>query len=59
MSAPLLQVIGDPVLHSKSPILHAAMLAELGLDIPYTPRVVPKGEGRPSWIPTPGGCPYI
>ena len=49
MSAPLLQVIGDPVLHSKSPILHAAMLAELGLDIPYTPRVVPKG-GLPDYL---------
>ena len=49
MSAPLLQVIGDPVLHSKSPILHAAMLAELGLDIPYVPRVVPKG-GLPDYL---------
>ena len=49
MSAPLLQVIGDPVLHSKSPVLHGAMLAELGLDIPYTPRVVPKG-GLPGYL---------
>ncbi|MCI8807053.1 MAG: shikimate dehydrogenase [Oscillospiraceae bacterium] len=39
-----LQVIGDPVLHSKSPLLHAAMLAELGLDVPYAPRVVRRGE---------------
>lgn len=39
-----LQVIGDPVLHSKSPLLHAAMLAELGLDIPYTAHVVRRGE---------------
>ena len=38
------QVIGDPVLHSKSPLLHAAMLAELGLDVPYAPRVVRRGE---------------
>jgi len=39
-----LQVIGDPVLHSKSPRIHGAMLAELGLDIPYTAHVVRKGE---------------
>lgn len=39
-----LQVIGDPVLHSKSPLLHGAMLRELGLDIPYTAHVVKKGE---------------
>ncbi len=39
-----LQVIGDPVLHSKSPLLHGAMLGALGLDVPYTARVVKKGE---------------
>ncbi|MBD5133088.1 MAG: shikimate dehydrogenase [Clostridiales bacterium] len=39
-----LQIIGDPVLHSKSPIIQGAMLAELGLDIPYTPHVVRQGE---------------
>lgn len=39
-----LQVIGDPVLHSKSPIIHASMLATLGLDIPYTAKVVHRGE---------------
>ena len=40
-----LQVIGDPVLHSKSPAIHGAMLAALGLeDIPYTARVVRRGE---------------
>ncbi len=50
MSAPMLQVIGDPVLHSKSPVIHAAMLAQLGLDIPYTPHVVPKG-GLPDYLP--------
>lgn len=49
MSGPILQVIGDPVLHSKSPLLHTAMLARLGLDIPYTPQVVPKGE-LPSYL---------
>lgn len=39
-----LQVIGDPVLHSKSPVLHGAMLAALGLDVPYTAHVVRRGE---------------
>lgn len=38
-----LQVIGDPVLHSKSPRIHTAMLSELGLDIPYEAHTVPKG----------------
>ena len=40
-----LQVIGDPVLHSKSPVIHGAMLARLGLeDVIYTARVVRRGE---------------
>ena len=40
-----LQVIGDPVLHSRSPAIHGAMLAALGLEnIPYTARVVRRGE---------------
>ena len=40
-----LQVSGDPVLHSKSPVIHSAMLAALGReDIPYTARVVRRGE---------------
>ena len=39
-----LQVIGDPVLHSKSPVIHGAMLAQLGLDIEYTAHVVRRGE---------------
>ena len=40
-----LQVIGDPVLHSKSPVIQGAMLAALGLDgVTYTARVVRRGE---------------
>ena len=39
-----LQVIGDPVLHSKSPAIHGAMLGLLGLDIDYTAHVVRRGE---------------
>ena len=37
------QVIGDPVLHSKSPVIHGAMLAALGLDIPYAAHTVRRG----------------
>ena len=37
-------VIGDPVLHSKSPVIQGAMLRALGLDVPYTPHVVRRGE---------------
>ena len=39
-----LQVIGDPVLHSKSPVIHGAMLGLLGLDVEYTAHVVRRGE---------------
>ena len=39
-----LQVIGDPVLHSKSPVIHGAMLKLLGLDVEYTAHVVRRGE---------------
>ena len=39
-----LQVIGDPVLHSKSPVIHRAMLRALGLDIDYTAHLVRRGE---------------
>lgn len=39
-----LQIIGDPVLHSKSPVIQGAMLRALGLDIQYTPHVVRRGE---------------
>lgn len=45
----MLQVIGDPVLHSKSPLIHTAMLHHLGLDLSYTPQVVPKG-GLPDYL---------
>lgn len=44
MSGPRLEVIGDPVLHSKSPLLHGAMLSQLGLELPYTAHPVAKGE---------------
>lgn len=40
----MLQVIGDPIFHSKSPIIQSTMLDYLGLDIPYTPHLVKKGD---------------
>jgi len=44
-------VIGDPVLHSKSPLLHNAMLRELALDGDYTYdcQLVPAQELR-GWL---------
>ena len=42
-------VIGDPVLHSKSPAIQNAMIAALGLDYIYLCQPVPRGEaGR--WL---------
>lgn len=40
----MLQVIGDPIAHSKSPIIQTTMLDYLGVDIPYTPHLVKKGD---------------
>ena len=39
-------VIGDPVTHSLSPVLHNAALAELGLDWAYVAFPVPAGRGQ-------------
>ena len=39
-----LQVIGDPVLHSKSPVIQGAMIRALGLDIPYAAKTVARGD---------------
>ena len=42
-------VIGDPVLHSKSPIIQNAIISALGLDYIYLCQPVPRGEaGR--WL---------
>ncbi len=38
-------VIGDPIAHSKSPAMHNAAYAELGLNYRYVPVRVPSGEG--------------
>lgn len=37
-------VIGDPILHSKSPLIQNAMISELGLDYIYLCQKVPRGE---------------
>lgn len=52
----MLQVIGDPVLHSKSPIIQSTMLDYLGLDVPYTPQLVKKGGVKEylAWAKTHG-----
>ena len=42
-------VIGDPVLHSRSPLIQNAMLAELGLDYLYMAQYVPRG-GAAAWL---------
>ncbi|MDU0967790.1 MAG: shikimate dehydrogenase [Actinomycetaceae bacterium] len=41
---PYAAVIGDPVAHSVSPLLHRAAYAELGLDWEYRAIQVPKGQ---------------
>ena len=42
-------VIGDPVAHSKSPVIQNAMLADLGLDYIYMAQYVPRG-GAAEWL---------
>ena len=42
-------VIGDPVTHSKSPLIHNTMLRALGLDYVYLCQPVPRGTCR-AWL---------
>ena len=42
-------VIGDPVLHSKSPIIQNAMISALGLDYIYLCQSVPRGKVK-EWL---------
>ncbi len=42
-----LQVIGDPISHSLSPVLHSTVLEELGLSYDYKAVQVKKGELKP------------
>ena len=42
-------VIGDPVLHSKSPLIQNTMIAALGLDYIYLCQTVPRGRAK-EWL---------
>ena len=42
-------VIGDPVLHSKSPLIQNTMLSALGLDYVYLCQPVPRGQAA-EWL---------
>lgn len=42
-------VIGDPVLHSKSPLIQNAMISEFGLDYIYLCQPVPRGQAG-AWL---------
>jgi shikimate dehydrogenase len=44
MSAPYAEVIGDPVSHSKSPLIHKFWLEKLGLDYDYRRTRIAAGE---------------
>jgi shikimate dehydrogenase len=47
MSLPYAEVIGDPVNHSKSPLIHGFWLAKLGIEADYrTCHVAPDGLGN-------------
>ena len=50
-------VIGDPVLHSKSPLIQNTMLAALGLDYLYLCQSVPRGETE-TWLRCAAFCGY-
>jgi shikimate dehydrogenase len=61
MSVPYAEVIGDPVAHSKSPLIHGFWLAKLGLDYDYVrtrvtaaelPDFLDRRRGDPLWC----GC---
>ncbi len=46
MTRPYAEVIGDPIAHSKSPIIHGFWAAQLGLDVDYrATRVAPEDLG--------------
>ena len=50
-------VIGDPVLHSKSPLIQNTMLAALGLDYIYLCQSVHRGETE-TWLRCAAFCGY-
>ncbi len=48
-TGPRCAVLGDPVGHSLSPVIHRAAYAELGLDWSYDALLVPRG-GLAAWV---------
>jgi shikimate dehydrogenase len=46
MRIPYAEVIGDPIAHSKSPIMHRYWLNQLGIEADYRPVRIPAGETR-------------
>lgn len=46
MAVPYAEIIGDPVAHSKSPLIHRFWLEKLGLEGDYRPLRVGRGELR-------------
>src|SRR3546814_7271219 len=49
MTLPYAEVIGDPIAHSKSPLIHGFWLAKLGIDAAYRRTLVrPRSEEHTS-----------
>ncbi|MHA6332377.1 shikimate dehydrogenase family protein [Qipengyuania sp. CAU 1752] len=47
MNRPFAEVIGDPIAHSKSPLIHKFWIGQLGLDVDYRGQgVAPEGLAR-------------
>src|SRR3546814_7147870 len=49
MSLPYDEVIGDPIAHSKSPLIHGFWLAKLGIDAEYR-RTLVRPDALPEWL---------
>ena len=58
MTRPYAEVIGDPIAHSKSPIIHGFWLEKLGIDAEYRatrvtsddlPRFIAERRADPAW----------
>src|SRR3546814_8268713 len=49
MTLPYAEVIGDPIAHSKSPLIHGFWLAKLGIDAEYR-RTLARPDELPEWL---------
>src|SRR3546814_4715417 len=49
MTLPYAEVIGDPIAHSKSPLIHGFWLAKLGIDAEYR-RTLVRPDALPEWL---------